>query len=188
MAGGWPGRPSGTRAGSCAVRVEALLIGPCHDDLSVHWADLAWGEGDGIRSANETGLAILDQSVRVRDVGWTRGIAKTVRWVRSRAGSESALLFVDAPLVVSNPTGQRPCETPVGQRYGRWKVSANTTNTGSRPLGGVALRGSLEAERWQYSDGFQGPPKAGHFLSECYPYTTLVRGGRARLRRRATPV
>jgi predicted RNase H-like nuclease len=30
----------------------------------------------------------------------------------------------NAPLVVDNPTGQRPYETQVGQRYGRWKVSA----------------------------------------------------------------
>ena len=135
---------------------------------------LAWREGDGVRSANETGLVVLDQGGRVLDAGWTRGIGETVAWIRSRAGAESALLLVDAPLVVSNPTGQRPCETQVGQRYGRWKVSANTTNTRSRRLGGVALRKSLEAERWHYSDGFQGPPKGGHFLSECYPYTTLV--------------
>jgi predicted RNase H-like nuclease len=136
--------------------------------------DLAWREGDGVRSPNETGLVVLDQGGRVLHAGWTRGIGETVAWIKSTAGVQSALVFVDAPLVVSNATGQRPCETRVGQRYGRWKVSANSTNTQSRRLGGVALRRSLEAERWQYSDGLEGPPEAGHFLSECYPYTTLV--------------
>jgi predicted RNase H-like nuclease len=46
-------------------------------------------------------------------------------------------MAVDAPLVVRNESGQRPCETQVGQRYGRWRVSANTTNSHSPRLAGV---------------------------------------------------
>ena len=46
--------------------------------------------------------------------------------------------------MVDNKRGQRLCERQTGQRYGRWKVSANTTNLGSRRLGGVALRDELE--------------------------------------------
>jgi predicted RNase H-like nuclease len=76
--------------------------------------------------------------------------------------------------VVTNAAGQRPCETQVGQRYGRWKVSASTTNTGSPRLAGVALRQQLEACGWTYSDGAAGPPADGRAVSECYPYTTLV--------------
>jgi hypothetical protein len=94
-------------------------------------ADLAWSEGRDGRSPNES---VLDLSGRVLDVGWTRGIAETAEWIESRAGTESALLFIDAPLVVSNATGQRPCETQVGQRYGRWKVSANTTDSPGHQL------------------------------------------------------
>jgi predicted RNase H-like nuclease len=137
-------------------------------------ADLAWSEGRDGRSPNESGVAVLDLAGRVLDAGWTRGIAETVEWIKSRAGTESALLFVDAPLVVSNPTGQRPCETQVGQRYGRWKVSANTTNKLSPRLAGMALRRRLEDAGWRYSDGFAGPPTDGQVISECYPYTTLV--------------
>lgn len=136
--------------------------------------DLAWSEGRDGRSPNESGLAVLDLAGRVLDAGWTRGIAETAEWIESRAGTESALLFVDAPLVVSNPTGQRPCERQVGQRYGRWKVSANTTNLHSPRLAGVALRERLEDAGWRYSDGFAGPPTDGPVISECYPYTTLV--------------
>jgi predicted RNase H-like nuclease len=137
-------------------------------------ADLAWSEGRDGRSPNESGVAVLDLAGRVLDVGWTRGIAETAEWIESRAGTESALLFVDAPLVVSNATGQRFCETQVGQRYGRWKVSANTTNKCSSRLAGMALRRRLEDAGWCYSDGFAGPPTDGQVSSECYPYTTLV--------------
>lgn len=71
-------------------------------------------------------------------------------------------------------TGQRLCEKQVGQRYGRWKVSANSTNLSSPRLAGVALRRKLEAVGWHYDDGLDGPPSRGQVLSECYPYTTLV--------------
>lgn len=78
------------------------------------------------------------------------------------------------PLVVSNPSGQRSCERQVGQRYGRWKVSANSTNLGSARLAGVLLRRSLEDLGWRYDDGHDGPPVAGRVMSEVYPYTTIV--------------
>ena len=135
--------------------------------------DLAWRESQPGLAANETGVAVLDPNGRVVDAGWTRGLDETVERVAAAAG-ESALLFVDAPLVVDNPSGQRACETRVGQRYWRWKVSANTTNLRSPRLAGVTLRRRLEKQDWRYSDGHSGPPVAGRWCCECYPYTTLV--------------
>jgi predicted RNase H-like nuclease len=76
--------------------------------------------------------------------------------------------------VVANETGQRLCETQVGQRYGRWKVSANTTNLHSPRLAGVQFLRLAEPSAWRYSDGSGGPPDCGRFVSETYPYTTLV--------------
>jgi predicted RNase H-like nuclease len=84
------------------------------------------------------------------------------------------IAFVDAPLVVTNATGQRPCEKEVGQRYGHAWVSANSTNLGSPRLAGVALRELAERHRWRCDDGLDGPPRAGRWLSECYPYTAIV--------------
>jgi len=79
---------------------------------------------------DETGVAALDRDGNVLDAGWTIGLAATVDWVDNCA-EDDTLLFVDAPLIVDNTTGQRLCETEVGRRYWRWKVSANTTNLGS---------------------------------------------------------
>ncbi len=136
--------------------------------------DLAWGKGTSNRPANETGVAAVDEDGTVCDAGWTRGLDQTLAWVEEAASSNEVHLFVDAPLVVSNATGQRVCETQVGQRYGRWKVSANTTNLSSKRLAGVGLRQRLEASGWTYDDGLGGPAGAGRRLSECYPYTTIV--------------
>lgn len=135
--------------------------------------DLAWGEGTTRKAAAETGAVALDETGRILAAGWTIGIAETVEWVEREAGPDS-ILFIDAPLIVENETGQRLCEKQVGQRYGRWQVSANSTNRYSPRLAGVALREALEARGWEYASGSAGPARSGRTISECYPYTTLV--------------
>lgn len=116
---------------------------------------------------------MLGPGGQVLDAGWTRGLDETMERIAA-AGDRPALLFIDAPLVVDNPTGQRACETQVGQRYGRWKVSANATNLRSPRQAGVSLRRRLRERGWSYSDGHDGPPRDGRRCCERYPYTTLV--------------
>jgi predicted RNase H-like nuclease len=135
--------------------------------------DLAWGEGSELQVAKETGVVALERDGRIEDAGWTVGVAETVSWIQGSTDCNT-LLFIDAPLVVTNPTGQRACERQVGQRFGRWKVSANSTNLGSPRQAGITLRQTLERLGWIYDDGRDGPPTTGCSLSECYPYTTLV--------------
>ncbi len=104
----------------------------------------------------------------------TRGVKQTISWADTAAGDGDAVMFADAPLVVSNKTGQRLCETQAGQRHGRWKVSADTTNTHSPSLAGVQFLRQARLSGWRYSDGSGGPPGAGRFVSETYPYATLA--------------
>jgi predicted RNase H-like nuclease len=136
--------------------------------------DLAWREGTAGLAANETGVAVIDRDGQILDAGWTRGVQQTTGWADRAAGDGDAVMFADAPLVVANQTGQRLCETQAGQRYGRWKVSANTTNIHSPRLAGVQFLRLAILSGWQYSDGSGGPPGAGRFVSETYPYATLV--------------
>jgi|ERR1022692_745189 predicted RNase H-like nuclease len=75
--------------------------------------DLAWRDGIPGRPANESGVAVLDAAGRVLDAGWTHGLEDTVAWNRGRSRRAAALLFVDAPLVVTNAAGQRLYETHV---------------------------------------------------------------------------
>ncbi|CAM5350494.1 hypothetical protein SCANM124S_02294 [Streptomyces canus] len=139
--------------------------------------DLAWARTGTRIQPNETGVAAIDGAGTVIDCGWTRGVEETVTWIAKAAVDGSTLAFVDAPLVVDNPAGQRLCERDVGRRYGRWKVSANSTNQNSRHQAGVLLRERLQESGWNYHDGLDGldgPPTGGLVMSECYPYTTLV--------------
>jgi predicted RNase H-like nuclease len=129
--------------------------------------DLAWG------TVAETGVVALDPDGTIADAGWTCGVEKTVEWIEMWATADT-LAFVDAPLLVLNAEKQRLCEKQVGQLYGRWKVSANSTNRSSPRLAGVRLREVLTAIGWRYDDGTSGPPVNGRIVSECYPYTVLV--------------
>ena len=135
--------------------------------------DLAWGEGSVEKPANRSGVVALASDGTVEDAGWTIGLDETIDWAQTRADSDTSL-FVDAPLCVMNREGQRLADKHVGQRYGRWWVSANSVNTRSPRQAGVRLRERLVKLGWRYSDGREGPVKGGKVVSECYPYTAIV--------------
>lgn len=135
--------------------------------------DLAWGEGTAARLANETGYAVFDKNGIISDAGWLRGLDAVVEWVVATA-RPGAIIAIDAPLVVINPTGMRECEREVGQRYGRWKVAANASNTAKSDLAGVRLRERLELAGFVYTDGTTPPAPGAISMFECYPYTAIV--------------
>jgi predicted RNase H-like nuclease len=135
--------------------------------------DLAWGEGSLTKPANRSGVVALESDGHIVAAGWTIGLDETVQWIEEHA-LDDTLLLIDAPLIVDNDSGQRVVERQVGQRYGRWWVSANSTNTRSPRQAGVRLRERLQSLGWSYDDGLDGPPAGGHAFSECYPYTTIV--------------
>jgi predicted RNase H-like nuclease len=137
--------------------------------------DLAWAEGSSAKVANDSSVVCIDGTGKVIHAGWTVGVAETVKCIQTLTVETSrAVLFVDAPLIVTNTGGQRLCERQVGQRYGRWYVSANSTNLQSRNQAGVALLAQLEMLGWAYESGHGSGPNAGRVVSECYPYTTIV--------------
>ena len=135
--------------------------------------DLAWGEGTAAKPAKETGVVCLDSGGGIHDAGWTRGIDATAEWIVAHAGPGD-VVAIDAPLIVTNPTGMRECEREVGSRYGRWKVAANASNLSRAWLGGVTLRARLEAHGFEYADGIRSNSANATTFFECYPYTALV--------------
>jgi Protein of unknown function (DUF429) len=135
--------------------------------------DLAWGEGSDVKPANRSGVVAVESSGMISHADWTIGLDATIDCIESHS-VDHTLLFVDAPLVITNTSGSRLADRQTGQRYGRWWVSANSVNLNSPRKAGVHLRERLEALGWRYSDGRDGPPSSGWVLSECYPYTAIV--------------
>ncbi|WP_167097510.1 DUF429 domain-containing protein [Mycobacterium sp. DL592] len=85
--------------------------------------DLAWGQ------RNPTGLAVLDAAgalVHVSAAGDDDDVlAQLAPYV---AGP--CVVAIDAPLVVVNPTGTRPCETALNRDFRRFDAGAHPANTG----------------------------------------------------------
>ncbi|GAA2120529.1 DUF429 domain-containing protein [Nocardioides bigeumensis] len=88
--------------------------------------DLAWG------TRRPTGLAVLDPG----DAGARLVHLSTARTDEEILGALAAyveddcLVAVDAPLVVDNPSGNRPCEAALNKDFARFQAGAHPSNTG----------------------------------------------------------
>ena len=79
--------------------------------------DLAWGE------KNQTGVAVVDSDGRLLHVGDAQDDASIEAAVAPYVGDE-CLVAIDAPLIVNNPTGHRPCETALNRDFQRFDAGA----------------------------------------------------------------
>ena len=133
--------------------------------------DLAWKS-----EHNPTGAVCLrgDRSgaelFAVAPPLWT---ATTVlEFVMAYTAAES-VVAVDAPLIIANTSGQRPCETLVGKRYGDRDASCHTSNLTLYPAAtSVALAQAIEAEGYAHANPtIQFPPRV---IAEVYPHAGMV--------------
>ena len=85
--------------------------------------DLAWA------GRNPTGIAMLDSDGRLVHIGAVRDDADVLAAVRPYTRGDCLVAF-DAPLVVTNPTGQRPAETALNRDFRRFEAGAHPCNTG----------------------------------------------------------
>ena len=83
--------------------------------------DLAWGE------TAWTGLAALDERGRLLDMGRVRSDDEIERWVAPHMAGP-VVVGIDAPLVVPNLQGRRPCESQVSRVFGRFHAGAHSSN------------------------------------------------------------
>jgi predicted RNase H-like nuclease len=101
--------------------------------------DLAWGE------KKQTGVAAIDAGGRLLHVGIALDDASIIDAVAPFTG-EDCLVGIDAPLIVSNPTGYRPAETAYNrdfQKFDAGAYPANTTNPLFNPPRAAVLATAL---------------------------------------------
>lgn len=93
--------------------------------LAVYYVgvDLAWGE------RNPTGVAVLDERGALCHVAAAGGdddiVAQLRPWVEG-----DCVVAVDAPLVVTNRSGNRPCEAALNRDFRRFDAGTHPANTG----------------------------------------------------------
>jgi predicted RNase H-like nuclease len=79
--------------------------------------DLAWGEN------NQTGVAVIDSDGRLLHVGAAQDDASIEATIAPYV-SDECLVAIDAPLIVNNPTGHRPCEAALNRDFQRFDAGA----------------------------------------------------------------
>ena len=101
--------------------------------------DLAWGD------RRPTGLAVLDEQGHLVDVSAARSDEEIAAALAPYV-AEDCLAAIDAPLVVTNATGNRPAEAQLNRDFGRFDAGAHPVNTG-RPEFREQPRGARIAAR-----------------------------------------
>jgi predicted RNase H-like nuclease len=98
-------------------------------------ADLAWGQ------RGTTGLAVLDDTGSLLDVTTRQTDEDILAWLRPWTAGPCFVAF-DAPIIVVNPSGHRPCERLVSRHFGRYGASCHAANTANPSFtnGSRALR------------------------------------------------
>jgi predicted RNase H-like nuclease len=137
------------------------------DDARYVGVDLAWGE------RNRTGLAVLDHVGRLLESVTVRTDDEIARFV-DRHPTDTLVAAVDAPLVVPNDTGRRPCEAAVGELFGRFGAGAYPANR-SRADFVPEPRGARLAARLGWEMDPTVRPAAGRRVCvEVYPHPAMI--------------
>ncbi|GAB7068190.1 bifunctional ribonuclease/(p)ppGpp synthase [Mycolicibacterium hodleri] len=126
--------------------------------------DLAWGE------RKPTGVAVVDDGGRLVYVG----VAQDDASIRAAIGpyvQDDCLVAFDAPLVVTNPTGQRPSEAALNRDFAKFEAGAHPTNTGKPEFAGTPRAARLAAELDLDIDPNSTAPRRA---IEVYPHPATV--------------
>jgi predicted RNase H-like nuclease len=136
--------------------------------------DLAWHG-----SAKPSGLAVMEGGVRgvaLREMRGGIGTDDDILHRLNSLPSTDVVLAIDAPLIIQNATGQRPCETQIGRLYGHANASAHTCNLRLFPAArSVNLAMRLEKWGWVHNvTSTQDEQRPGKWFFEVYPHPAHV--------------
>ncbi len=125
--------------------------------------DLAWGE------RNNTGVAVVDSDGRLLYVGAAHDDASIEAAVAPYVSAD-CLVAVDAPLIVRNPTGSRPCEAALNRDFHAFEAGthpANTTNPAFKDPRGARIATALTLDM----DPASSSPRRA---IEVYPHPATI--------------
>jgi len=126
--------------------------------------DLAWG------GRNPTGVAVVDAAGRLVRVCAVRDDAAILAALRPYVRGECLVAF-DAPLVVTNRTGQRPAEAALNRDFRRFEAGTHPANT-TKP----EFADGPRAARLAHALGLDLDPlsSASRRAIEVYPHAATV--------------
>ena len=102
--------------------------------------DLAWGE------RNPTGVAVVDDNGALVQVSAQTDDASILAAIRPYV-ADDCVVGIDAPLIVTNPKGNRPCEAALNKDFAKFQAGAHPSNTGKPEFANGTRGGRLAAAR-----------------------------------------
>jgi predicted RNase H-like nuclease/ppGpp synthetase/RelA/SpoT-type nucleotidyltranferase len=126
--------------------------------------DLAWGE------RRPTGVAVVDDGGTLVQVSAQTDDASILAAVKPFV-ADDCVVGIDAPLIVTNPTGNRPCEAALNVEFRAFQAGAHPSNTG-KPEFANGTRGARLAVAMDLDlDPFSPRPRRA---LEVYPHAASV--------------
>lgn len=136
--------------------------------------DLAWRSqknhtGVIAFRGGKAGATFLDIEEDVHDLD---GVVDFIK----RCRTENTVVAVDAPLIIRNQTGRRPCEAAITERFGAAHAGCHPSNLTLYPSpGGVELAARLEREGFSHIPSARSKwRRGGCWFFEVYPHPAHV--------------
>jgi predicted RNase H-like nuclease len=132
--------------------------------------DLGWyGKPSGLASI------VLDGSeLRLQTITRLEEMSEIVNWIRSEAVGSSAVVAIDAPLVIRNRAGIRPAERELNRDFRRFHAGCHAANLG-RPFAKNVVTFSRLLEEAGFRHGAtMRARQAGRFQIEVHPHAATV--------------
>lgn len=128
-------------------------------------------------TSQPSGVAVLDWD------GGTLGLAELTRIespeavahrVLSQLGDGPGMVAIDAPTIIRNPTGMRPCEREVHRHFGRYDAGCYPSNLSS-PFAArtLALSRTFLEEGIAHAASME-PQRAGRYQIEVFPHAASI--------------
>ena len=126
--------------------------------------DLAWGE------RNPTGVAVVDDKGALVQVSAQTDDASILATIRPYV-ADDCVVGVDAPLIVTNPKGNRSCEAALNKDFAKFQAGAHPSNTGKPEFANGTRGGRLATATDLDLDPFSPRPRRA---LEVYPHAASV--------------
>ncbi|NDJ09746.1 MAG: DUF429 domain-containing protein [Acidobacteriia bacterium] len=132
--------------------------------------DLGWyGKPTGLAS-----LVFEGDRLRLKHVTRIQATGDILAWVRGQASDGDAVVAIDAPTVIANDLGIRPCERSLNADFRRFHAGCHPANL-SRPFAPYVLRFSKEISDLGFQHGAGMLAQAsGRYQLEVYPHAATV--------------
>ena len=126
--------------------------------------DLAWGE------RNPTGVAVVDDNGDLVQVSAQTDDATILAAIRPYV-ADACVVGIDAPLIVTNPKGNRPCEAALNKDFAKFQAGAHPSNTSKPEFANGTRGGRLAAALDLDLDPHSPRPRRA---LEVYPHAAAI--------------